>query len=164
MRSKRWASVCHLRVGRALRFEGDLDRGMAEPLGHSFDRATARRERHGVGLPEMVEANAGVLGSGGVLLVANHDRIGRLEPMTMAMIERAVQRKGGRIVSAAGEGTENDDPSSILMRRMVDALAEYERLVIKARTKATLGSKRKRGEKTGGRFLTGGCSENPSLV
>ena len=33
---------------------------------------------------------------------------------------------------------------------MVDAFAEYERLVIKARTKAALGAKRKRGEKTGG--------------
>ena len=84
------------------------------------------------------------------MLVAKRDRIGRLKPMAMAMIERAVQRKGARIVSAAGEGTENDDPSSILMRRMVDAFAEYERLVIKARTKAALGSKRKRGEKTGG--------------
>ena len=99
--------------------------------------------------PAMLEAIA-VLGKGGVLLVAKCDRIGRLEPMAMAMIERAVQRKGARIVSAAGEGTENDDPSSILMRRMVDAFAEYERLVIKARTKAALGSKRKRGEKTGG--------------
>jgi DNA invertase Pin-like site-specific DNA recombinase len=99
--------------------------------------------------PAMLEAIA-LLGKGGVLLVAKRDRIGRLEPMAMAMIERAVQRKGARIVSAAGEGTENDDPSSILMRRMIDAFAEYERLVIKARTKAALGSKRKRGEKTGG--------------
>ena len=98
--------------------------------------------------PAMLEAIA-VLGKGGVLLVAKRDRIGRLEPMAMAMIERAVQRKGARIASAAGKGTENDDPGFILMRCMVDAFAEYERLVIKARTKAALGSKRKRGEKTG---------------
>jgi DNA invertase Pin-like site-specific DNA recombinase len=99
--------------------------------------------------PAMLEAIA-ALGKGGVLLVAKSDRIGRLDPLPMAMIEAAVRRKGARIVSAAGEGTENDDPSSILMRQMVDAFGEYERLVIKARTKAALGAKRKRGEKTGG--------------
>jgi DNA invertase Pin-like site-specific DNA recombinase len=60
-----------------------------------------------------------------VLLVAKRDRIGRLDPLPMAMIESAVRRKRARIVSAAGEGTENDDPSSILMRRMIDAFAEY---------------------------------------
>jgi site-specific DNA recombinase len=87
--------------------------------------------------------------------VAKRDRIGRLEPMKMAMIEAAVQRRGARIVSAAGEGTEADDPSSILMRRMVDAFAEYEKLVIRARTKAALGAKRKRGEKTGGLIIYG---------
>ncbi len=90
------------------------------------------------------------LGKGDVLLVAKRDRIGRLDPLAMAMIESAVRRRGARIVSAAGEGTEDDDPSSILMRRMIDAFAEYERLIIGSRTKAALGAKRRRGEKTGG--------------
>jgi site-specific DNA recombinase len=99
--------------------------------------------------PALMEAIA-VLAKGDTLLVAKRDRIGRLDPMKMAMIEAAVQRKGARIVSAAGEGTEDDDPSSVLMRRMIDAFAEYEKLVIRARTKAALGAKRKRGEKTGG--------------
>jgi DNA invertase Pin-like site-specific DNA recombinase len=101
------------------------------------------------GRPAMLEAIA-ALGKGDVLLVAKRDRIGRLKPMAMAMIEAAVERKHARIVSAAGEGTANDDPESILMRRMVDAFAEYERLVIRSRTKSALGAKRKRGEKTGG--------------
>ena len=99
--------------------------------------------------PAMIDAVA-ALGMGDVLLVAKRDRIGRLEPMKMAMIQAAVERKHARIISAAGEGTEDDDPSSILMRRMVDAFAEYERLIIGARTKAALGAKRKRFEKTGG--------------
>jgi DNA invertase Pin-like site-specific DNA recombinase len=86
----------------------------------------------------------------GVFTVAKRDRIGRLEPMQMAMIQRAVERKGARILSAANEGTEDDEPSSILMRRMVDAFAEYERLIIGARTKAALGAKRRRAEKCGG--------------
>ena len=99
--------------------------------------------------PALMDAIA-ALGKNGILLVAKRDRIGRLEPLKMAMIEAAVQRKGARIISVAGEGTESDDPSSILMRRMIDAFAEYEKLVIRARTKAALGAKRKRGEKTGG--------------
>lgn len=85
-----------------------------------------------------------------MLLVAKRDRIGRLEPLAMAMIEAAVRRNGARIISAAGEGTEDDDPASILMRRMIDAFAEYERLIIGARTKSALAAKRRRGEKTGG--------------
>jgi DNA invertase Pin-like site-specific DNA recombinase len=99
--------------------------------------------------PAMLEA-IGTLGRGDCLLVSKRDRIGRLDPMEMAMIESAVRRRGARIISAAGEGTESDDPSSILMRRMIDAFAEYERLIIGAWTKGALAAKRRRGEKTGG--------------
>ena len=69
--------------------------------------------------------------------------------MAMAMIQRAVERKGARIVSAAGEGTSSDDPSEVLMRRMIDAFSEYERLVIGARTSAAMQAKRRRGERVG---------------
>jgi hypothetical protein len=69
--------------------------------------------------------------------------------MVIAMIEAAAGRKGCRVVSAAGEGTADDDPGSVLMRRVIDAFAEYERLIIKARTKAALAAKRRRGERTG---------------
>ena len=43
---------------------------------------------------------------------------------------------------AAGEATVDDDPSSVLMRRIIDAFAEYERAIIRARTRAALGSKK----------------------
>ena len=89
------------------------------------------------------------LGKGDSLLVAKRDRLGR-DPLVLAMIESAVKRKGARIVSAAGEGTDSDEPSAVLMRRLIDAFAEYERLIIGARTKAALGAKRARGERTGG--------------
>jgi DNA invertase Pin-like site-specific DNA recombinase len=97
--------------------------------------------------PGLLDALA-ALGPGDLLLVAKRDRLGR-DPIVIAMIESAVTRKGGRVVSAAGEGTADDDPSSILMRRLIDAFAEYERLIIKARTRAALGAKRRRGERTG---------------
>ena len=98
--------------------------------------------------PALLEA-IGTLAKGDVLIVAKRDRIGRLDPMAMAMIQRAVERKGARIVSAAGEGTSSDDPSEVLMRRMIDAFSEYERLVIGARTSAAMQAKRRRGERVG---------------
>lgn len=83
-----------------------------------------------------------------LLVVAKRDRLGR-DALVLAMIESAVTRKGARIVSAAGEGTDSDDPSSILMRRMIDAFAEYERLIIKARVKAALKVKKDKGQRVG---------------
>lgn len=97
------------------------------------------------GLAEAVSA----LPRGGVLLVAKRDRLGR-EVFEVAMIERLVRQAGARIVSAAGEGTDNEDAPSVLMRRMIDAFAEYERLIIAARTKAALAVKKTRGERIGG--------------
>ena len=97
--------------------------------------------------PALLEAIA-KLHKGDVLIVAKRDRLGR-DPLVVAMIESAVQRKGARIISAAGEGTDSDSPTDILMRRMVDAFAEYERLIIGARTKAALQAKKARGESTG---------------
>jgi DNA invertase Pin-like site-specific DNA recombinase len=88
------------------------------------------------------------LGRGDVLVVAKRDRLGR-DALLLAMVEASVARKGARIVSAAGEGTDGDDPTQVLMRRIVDAFAEYERLIIKARTRSALAVKRERGERTG---------------
>lgn len=88
------------------------------------------------------------LDKGDTLIVAKRDRLGR-DPLVVAMIESAVKRKGARIISAAGEGTDSDSPTDILMRRMVDAFAEYERLVIGARTKAALAAMKHRGERVG---------------
>src|SRR5215203_3029204 len=59
--------------------------------------------------PGLLDALA-ELEAGGVLLVAKRDRLGR-DPLVIAMIEAAVARKKGRVLSAAGEGTADDDPS-----------------------------------------------------
>jgi DNA invertase Pin-like site-specific DNA recombinase len=88
------------------------------------------------------------LRKGDVLLVAKRDRLGR-DVVGVALIERLVARKGARIVSAAGEGTEQDGPTGELMRTIIDAFAQYERALIRARTRAALRAKRARGEMTG---------------
>lgn len=89
-----------------------------------------------------------VLAKDDILLIAKRDRIGR-DPIVNAMIERAVERKKARLISASGDVKDDNDPSSILMRRMVDAFAEYERLIIGARTKAALSVLKKNGKRTG---------------
>jgi len=90
-----------------------------------------------------------MLGKGDTLIVAKRDRLGR-SVLIVAMLSRLVERKGARIYSAAGEGTEDDGPTSVLMRQIVDAFAEYERAIIRARTKAALQAKKRRGLRVGG--------------
>lgn len=101
--------------------------------------------------PGMLDALASLKTHGaGLLLVAKRDRLAR-DVMTAAMIEAAAARVGARVVSAAGEGTDaaDGDPSALLMRRLIDAFAEYERAVIAARTKSALAVKSRRGERVG---------------
>jgi DNA invertase Pin-like site-specific DNA recombinase len=79
------------------------------------------------------------------------------------MVERLAERHGARVVSADGAGN-GDDPAAILMRRMVDAFAEYERALIRARTRSALAVKAARGERVGAipygfRALEGGHLE-----
>lgn len=97
--------------------------------------------------PQLAAALA-ALKRGDVLLIAKRDRIAR-DVMTAAMIEAATRRKGARILSAAGEGTDTDDPTSQLMRGMVDLFAAYERMVIGARTSAALQAKIAKQERAG---------------
>jgi DNA invertase Pin-like site-specific DNA recombinase len=83
----------------------------------------------------------------GVLLVARRDRLAR-DTMIAAVVGRLVERNGGRVLTAdgvAGEAT----PEAKLMRTMIDAFAEYERMLVKMRTKAALAVKRGRGERVG---------------
>lgn len=90
------------------------------------------------------------LQSGDVLLAAKRDRFAR-EMTYMGMIERMAEKAGAAVVSAAGEGTQTDDPmAAFFQSRMADLFAEYERLQASLRTKAALAAKRARGEKTGG--------------
>ena len=96
------------------------------------------------------------LEKGVVLLVAKRDRLSRGDALCMAMVEKAVERKGAKIISASGEGSDEEGgPSSLLIRRMIDAFSEYEALLISTRTKAALDAKRTRGEKLGGQLPYG---------
>lgn len=88
------------------------------------------------------------LEKGDVFIVARRDRLGR-DVIVNAMIESAIERKKATLVSASGDFKNDSDPSSILMRRMVDAFSEYERLIIGVRTKSAMCVKKGRNERVG---------------
>lgn len=83
----------------------------------------------------------------GVLAIAKRDRLAR-DVMTAAIVGRLVERNGARILTADGTGN-GTGPEAALMQTMVDAFAEYERALIRARTRAALAVKRSRGERVG---------------
>lgn len=88
------------------------------------------------------------LNEGDIILIAKRDRLGR-DIIVNAMIESAIARKKAKLVSASGDFRSDDQPTSILMRRMMDAFSEYERLIIGERTKNALQAKKNRGERVG---------------
>jgi DNA invertase Pin-like site-specific DNA recombinase len=153
-------AVAYLRVstdsqseaGHGLRAQRDANRAWAKRsefkrIAETFSDAGISGAAGLENRPALLEAVA-ALQAGDVLVVAKRDRLGR-DPFVIAMIEAAVARQGAKIVSAAGEGTDGNAPGDVLMRRMVDAFAEYERLLIGARTKAALQAKIRRGERVG---------------
>lgn len=83
----------------------------------------------------------------GTLVVAKRDRVAR-DIYVSQMVAREVERRGARIVCADGIGN-GDAPADALMRTVLDGVAAFERDMIRARTKAALAVKRRRGETTG---------------
>lgn len=92
--------------------------------------------------PGLLAAVAG-LRRGDALLIAKRCRLGR-DAFAIAMIEKAVSRKGATILSADNVGN-GSDPASQFMKSVIDAASAYERGLIRSRTKAALGAKRKAG-------------------
>jgi DNA invertase Pin-like site-specific DNA recombinase len=82
-----------------------------------------------------------------VLLVAKRDRLAR-DVMVAAMVNRLTEKNGAQVLSADGTGN-GDGPEALLMRNIVNCFAEYERALIRARTRAALAVKRAKGERIG---------------
>lgn len=97
----------------------------------------------------------------GVVAVAKRDRLGRSVEV-LVLVEREVRRLGARVMAA---DTSNDDaPSARFMRRVLDAVAEHERDLIRARTRAALEVRRVRGLRTGSVPLGFTCDDAGQLV
>jgi DNA invertase Pin-like site-specific DNA recombinase len=115
----------------------------------------AWRIEQGVSGATPVNRREGLLGAiddlarlgAGRLVVAKRDRLAR-DVVLCAMIESLVERNGARVYAADGTGVATG-PEGVLMRGIVDLFAQYERLIIGARTRAALDAKRSRAERTG---------------
>src|SRR5271157_828444 len=83
----------------------------------------------------------------GILVIAKRDRLAR-DVAVAATIEKAARANGSRVVCADGVGN-GDTPADSFMRSILDAAAQYERALIRARTRAALQAKRARGERAG---------------
>lgn len=80
-----------------------------------------------------------------VLVVTKRDRLAR-DYMIAGMAERLFSKAGAKVVVTDGGGN-GDAPEDMLMRGIQDVFAQYERLLIKFRTKVALAHKKARGEK-----------------
>jgi len=99
--------------------------------------------------PGLLAALADLTTNGaGLLLVAKRDRLAR-DVMVAGMVERLVEKAGARVTSADGAGN-GDGPEAMLLRGIMDVFAQYERALIRSRTRAALAVKRGRGERLGG--------------
>ncbi|MEM9462407.1 MAG: recombinase family protein [Myxococcota bacterium] len=130
---------------------------VAEFLDHGVSGATELAERPGLmkALQSLQDLDAGVV------VVAKRDRLGRSVEV-LVLVEREIRRLGARVMAA---DTSNDDaPSARFMRRVLDAVAEHERDLIRARTRAALDVRRARGLRTGSVPLGFTCDEAGQLV
>lgn len=109
----------------------------------------------GVGGASPLDRRPGLLAAieglrrGRVLVVAKRDRLAR-DPFVAMLVEKEARKRGARVVCADGS-CNGDEAGDVLMRRMLDAFAEFERAQIALRTRAALAVKRRRGERISGR-------------
>ena len=96
--------------------------------------------------PAMIKAFGALEEAGaGLFVAAKRDRIAR-DVLVAATVEQMAREYGAKVVTADGVAVE-DTPEGMLLRGLMDLFAQYERAVIRARTRAALGVKRSKGEK-----------------
>ena len=110
-----------------------------EDAGVSGAKAAADRPGFAAAVVAMKETNAGVL------LIAKRDRLAR-DVIEAAVATRLIERQGAHIRSADGV-SHGDTADAKLLRTLLDAFSEYERALIRSRTKAALQARRVRGQR-----------------
>ena len=113
-------------------------------------------EDHGVSGGAEIDKRPGLLAAldalkdtgAGMLVAAKRDRLAR-DVVVAAMVERLAEREGTRVVTADGVG-DGQSPEAGLLRGIVDVFAQYERALIRSRTKTALAHKKANRERTGG--------------
>jgi len=130
-----------------------------EIAGEFTDRALSGSDEDRPGLWAAVEA----LRRGIVLIVYRLDRLARSVYLSH-LIEREAAKKGAKILSICGEGTWDEGDDQWLIRKILQTLAEYERRVTAARTKAAMLRHQANGRRMGGVAPFGTRSDGDRLV
>ncbi len=104
-----------------------------EIVGEFADRALSGADEERPELWAAIEA----LERNYMLVVYRLDRLARSVYLS-DIIERTIKRKKASFLSISGEGTWSDSDEDWLVRKILQTLAEYERKVIGARTKAAM--------------------------
>ena len=110
--------------------EADQGIGGADPVRPAFAKITER------------------LRKGDTVVVLRRDRLGR-DYILAGLMTREVERSGARLVSLDGQTSYPNDPTSVLLRVILDGVAEFERAMIRARTRAALTAKKAQGKRIG---------------
>ena len=118
-----------------------------EVMGTFWDKGVSGK--HGVAdRPGLFDAIAS-LKRGYVLLVRNIDRLGRANAIDTLMIEKSIKNKGARVISINGEGTTTEGPEGMLIKRIFSAMAEFQREMSRARTRAAMLRHQRNGRRMG---------------
>jgi len=81
---------------------------------------------------------------GDALIVSSLCRLSR-DLLTSLLIEEELTKKKAKLISTKDEGTASSDPSSQLLKMMIQSFSSYERSLIATRTKAALQARKRRG-------------------
>lgn len=130
--------------------------------------ADGRREAARLGVPVVsvhkdegvsggtpIEQRVGLLAAvadlrpGDGLVVRDLTRLVRGDPYLIGCVERAVESRGARIWSIANQGTWDDEPESVFMRRISYGIGENWKLNVRKATRHALARKREAGERIG---------------
>ena len=82
----------------------------------------------------------------GKLVLWKRDRLAR-DVLTSATVDMLVEKEGATV--CATDASNGTDENSLLLRGLMDLLAQHERHLIRSRTQAALDVKKARGERTG---------------
>lgn len=128
----------------ALQLDALMERGVLARDIYSDTMSGARDDREG-----LAEALAAI-GPGDKLVVWRVDRLSRSLRHLLEVAE-AVQERGGALVSIC-EGIDLSTPAGRMVFSMLGAVAQFERDVIRERTKAGLAAAKARGVRLGRKF------------
>jgi len=102
-------------------------------------------------------------GDAEALVVYRLDRLARDLVLQETTIRRLEQR-GRRVVSVTEPNVDGGDPTRVLVRQVLGALAQYERAVIRARMMAGVAAKRAAGGYVGGQPPYGWAAQDGELA